>query len=128
MTNRTSAIATNPQSDQPIYVYRGVHGKHPALQAARRGVVFPGDPKGSLTPEEHNIFDESAASQFTSWTYRLEIARTFAASRGPGGVILRLRLEASNANDTWSWEQSPDFHHESEILLKGTRIDAEVIE
>jgi len=97
------------------------------IAAARNGIVVPGDPSGDITPEEHNFLDESAISPFTSWTYSLMVARRFAASRGPGGVVLRLPKDIPQENDSWSWHDSPDIHHEQEVLLKGVRMGAEVI-
>jgi hypothetical protein len=96
--------------------------------AALNGVVIPGDPNGDVTPEEHNLLDESIASPFTSWTYSERIARRFADSKGPGGVLLRLPIASPlEGGDTWSWEQSPDRYNEQEILLRGVRIGAEVV-
>src|SRR5882757_8608498 len=74
----------------PIYVYRGIHAHHPVLEAAKQGIVIPGDINGSVTPEEHNAGGRSAESPYTSWTYRKSIAETYALERGKGYVILRL--------------------------------------
>jgi hypothetical protein len=97
------------------------------IAAARNGTVVPGDPLGDITPEEHNFLDESVISPFTSWTYSLTVARRFASSRGPGGVVLRLAKSTPGDNDSWSWHDSPDIHREQEILLKGVRMGAEVV-
>ena len=110
------------------YVYRGVHAKHPMRAAALNGTVVPGDPEGTLSPEEHNLLDESTISPFTSWTYSETIARRFALSRGPCGILLRLPIEQPpTSGPGWSWEESPDFHNEKEILLRGVRMGAEVM-
>ena len=110
------------------YVYRGVHAKHPMRAAALNGTVVPGDPDGDVTPEEHNLLDESTISPFTSWTFSETIARRFANSRGPGGVVLRLPMNAAPcSSDTWSWVRSPDYYNEQEILLRGVRMGAEVM-
>jgi hypothetical protein len=110
------------------YVYRGVHARHPMRAAALKGTVVPGDPEGDITPEEHNLLDESTASPFTSWSYSETIARRFAASRGPGGVLLCLPISNPGEEDAgWSWEQSPDVYDEQEILLRGIRMGAEVM-
>jgi hypothetical protein len=96
--------------------------------AAAKGIVVPGDPNGNTTPEEHNLLDESTRSPFTSWTYSEAIARRFANSKGPGGVLLRLPSDGPpSRGEGWSWQQSPDFHNEQEILLRGVRMGAEVM-
>jgi len=96
--------------------------------AALNGTVVPGDPEGTLSPEEHNLLDESTISPFTSWTYSETIARRFALSRGPCGILLRLPIEQPpTSGPGWSWEESPDFHNEKEILLRGVRMGAEVM-
>lgn len=110
-----------------IYVYRGVHAKHKMLEAARAGIVVPGDLNGDITPVEHNLYDESAISPFTSWTYTLSVARRFANSRGSGGVVLRLLKDDPMQGDLWSWHDSPDIHREQEVLLRGVRIGIEVL-
>jgi hypothetical protein len=97
------------------------------LAAARNGTVVPGNPSGQITPEEHNLLDLSEVSQFTSWSYSLEIARRFADSRGRGGVVLRLVKDEPIEGDQWSWHDSPDVHQEQEVLLRGIRIGAEVL-
>jgi hypothetical protein len=109
------------------YVYGGVHAKHPMRVAALAGTVVPGDPSGDVSPEEHNVLNESAMSPFTSWTYSETIARRFANSRGPGGVMLRLLIGRPEACDRWSWVRSPDYYNEQEILLRGVRMEAEVM-
>jgi hypothetical protein len=109
------------------YVYRGVHAKHPMRAAALKGTVIPGDPSGTITPEEHNLLDASIASPYTSWTHSRIIAQRFANSRGPGGVLLRLPFHPPAPRDNWSWQQSPDIHNEQEILLRGVRMGAEVV-
>jgi hypothetical protein len=81
-----------------------------------------------MSPEQHNLRDQSAVSPFTSWTYSEEIAREFANSSGTGGVVLRLPIEeAPGRGDTWAWVESPDFYNEQEILLRGVRMGAEVV-
>jgi hypothetical protein len=109
------------------FLYRGVHARHPALSAALEGNVVPGDPQGAVTPEEHNLGGVSANSPFTSWTTRLEIARMYALSSGPGGVVLRLPAGVPLPEESWSWELSPDEYHEDEVLLRGSRSGATVI-
>jgi hypothetical protein len=95
--------------NQQHYVYRGVHAKHPMRAAALKGTVVPGDPNGDITPEQHNLQDQSAISPFTSWTHSEEIAREFANSSGAGGIVLRLPIEEPpDRGDTWDWVESPD--------------------
>jgi hypothetical protein len=106
--------------------YRGIHARHPALAAAREGIVAPGDPNGTVTPEEHNLGGASANSPFTSWTRNRNTARRYALSSGPGGVILRVPVGAPTSGDSWSWEWSPDRYFEGEVLLRGSRSGATV--
>jgi hypothetical protein len=107
-------------------VYRGVHAKHPMLEAARRGVVIPGNENGDVSPEEHNYGRRLAESPYTSWSYSLEEAHRHGANWGSGYVILKLSTEISGGQN-WSWQESPDVFDEQEVLLKGVRIDCEVI-
>jgi len=109
------------------YVYRGVHAKHPMRAVALKRMVVPGDPNGTITPEEHNLLDASIASPYTSWTHSKTIAQRFANSRRSGGVLLRLPFHPPTQGDTWSWQQSPDVHNDQEILLRGVRMEAEVV-
>jgi hypothetical protein len=118
------AIARGPR---PGFVYRGVHAQHPALADALRGEVVPGDINGTITPEQHNLGGYSAESPYTSWTHNFNVARDFALSRGPGGVILELPMGAPPAGAPWRWVMSPDLFGESEVLLRGTRSGANVI-
>ena len=108
------------------FLYRGVHARHPALSAARKGNVVPGDPKGKVTPEEHNLGGVSAKSPFTSWTWNRHTARMYALSSGPGGVVLRLPEGAPTPGDSWYWKPSPDEYFEAEVLLHGPRSGATV--
>jgi hypothetical protein len=121
----TTSVPEAP-STTPETVYRGVHAKHPMRAAALKGTVVPGDPHGDMTPEEHNLLDLSDASPFTSWTFRREIAESYSASRGPGGILLSLPYHPPSETDTWSWHESPDDFFEQEILLKGVRMGAGV--
>ncbi len=119
----------------PEYRYRGVHGgiegtdkpPHPALEPARRGEIIPGNVNGTVTPEQHNLGGHAADSPFTSWTPDLEIARFHALKHGEGGVILRIQTGAPPPGSTWSWQWSPDYFGENEILLRGVRTGAEVL-
>src|SRR5581483_8247315 len=96
------------EASEPDLVYRGVHARHPALDAARQGTVVPGNEQGSVTAAEHNLGGYSADSPFTSWTHDVEVARAYANSTGHGGVILKLPVGRPPAGATWSWEFSPD--------------------
>jgi hypothetical protein len=113
--------------EEEQWLYRGVHGKHPMLKQARLGIVIPGDVTGSVTAEEHNYGKNEmlAMSPFTSWTERRSIAEIHARRHG-GGVVLRLRATPRRGVG-WSWEISPDRYFEDEVLLRGVRIDAEVL-
>lgn len=118
-------------SDETIRVYRGLHAGHPAIAAARNGVVIPGDVNGTVTPEEHNFGGVSDRSPYTSWSRSYDEAARFASAHGPGGVLLTCAFTSfeedppSGAN--WTWVRSIDFFDEEEILLRGVRIGVEVI-
>jgi len=107
-----------PNAESGHYNYRGVHREHPEWENALNGKVIPGDIHSSLTPEQHNFGGASSISPFTSWTDNPDVARGFA---GPDGVILRVKVGAPKAGDTWSWEYSFDEWMEREVLLKGIR-------
>ena len=109
------------------YVYRGVHARHPEIEAARNGTVRPGNVNGTVTPEVHNGGGFAQDSPYTSWTRRLEVAQRNALKEGAGGVVLRLPVGAPPPGATWSWEWSPDSWFEDEVLLKGIRTGAEVL-
>ncbi len=109
------------------YLYRGVHAGHPALSAAKRGEVIPGNVKGKVTPEMHNAGGYSGDSPFTSWSHSPKVAAQHAASRGPGGVVLRAPAGAPPKGAQWSWEWSPDIYGEQEVLMRGIRTGVEVL-
>ncbi|AJQ94751.1 RHS repeat domain-containing protein [Gynuella sunshinyii] len=109
------------------YLYRGVHAEHPALEDAQKGIVKPANPLSNISPELHNQGGYSSASPYTSWSHDPEVARSFAKSRGEGGVLLRVPTGKPGPTDTWSWEFSIDEYYEMEVLLKGERYGAEVL-
>ncbi len=111
---------------EPGYNYRGVHAGHPAYADAARGVVTPGRIDGNVGAEEHNLGGVSNVSPYTSWTARYEVALDYAKSGGPGGIVLRVKQGLPPPGATWSWEMSDDWYGEGEMLLRGTRSDAEV--
>ncbi len=80
-----------------------------------------------MSPEEHNLLDESGESPFTSWTFSHNVARSFANSGRVHGIVLRLPYLPPALGEAWTWVVSPNFHKENEILLRGSRMDAEVI-
>jgi hypothetical protein len=106
--------------------YRGVHAGHPALDQARQGIVVPADPNATISPDDHNAGGMEGRSQYTSWTKKLDIAMRQANRKGPGGLVLRLPEGKPPPGASWSWEFSIDIFAEDEILLRGTRTDAEV--
>lgn len=97
------------------------------IEAARRGVVIPGDVGGQVTPEEHNNAIRLAESPYTAWSYSLEEAHRHGADRGGSYVVLRLKKTEPVGTDQWCWQKSPDEFGEQEVLLRGIRIDCEVI-
>jgi len=128
-TSSRKADTILPLPDETIYVYRGVHAKHPAIAAARQGRVYPGNRNGTLTPQEHYNGGQSSVSQFTSWSYDYEVARGFAEDGVRMGIILRLRKSDPGPDDEWQWVDSPgEMSAEREVLLLGSRDDAEVID
>ena len=114
--------------DDPNFSYRGVHAEHPALEAAKRGVVEPGSITGTIGPEDHNNGGVSGQSAYTSWSHNPQIAKQHAESRGPGGVVLRVPKGAPKPGDSWSWEWSDDKYGESEVLLHGRREGVDVLD
>jgi hypothetical protein len=112
---------------EPLYVYRGVHGRHPQIAAARKGVVIPGNENGTVTPLQHNFGGFQKDSPYTSWSYDLDVARKNAWDQGAGFVILRVDKNEAPHDAGWSWEESPDELNEQEVLLRGIRIGIEVI-
>jgi hypothetical protein len=109
------------------FLYRGVHARHPQLSNARRGIVIPGDVNGVLSPEEHNLGGLERFNPYTSWTAGRKTAERFRDLHGPGGVLLRVPYGAPAPEDTWSWVHSPDEYFEGERLLRGIRMDIEVV-
>lgn len=101
------------------FLYRGIPANHPAMAAALRGEVVPGNIQSNLTPEEHNLGGQQANSPFTSWTRDRSVAERYAKRFGPGGIILRLPAQAPQPGDSWRWEWSPDIYGEAEVLLRG---------
>lgn len=94
------------------YLYRGVPANHPTYKVALQGRAVPGNPNGTVTPEEHNEGGKGADSPFISFTANYQIALRYA---GSGGVILRFPTGASKHGDTWRWERSPDGFGEDEF-------------
>jgi RHS repeat-associated protein len=109
------------------YLYRGVSANHPAIGAARRGKVVPGNRNGNITAAEHNAGGVSADSPFTSWTHNPSVAAHHASKDGPGGVILRAPAGSPPKGADWNWEWSPDVYGEGEVLMRGTRSGVEVL-
>lgn len=109
------------------FVYRGVHAHHPAIESARRGIVQPANPNGTATPQEHNEDNNWFESPYSSWTRARSVAEFHRDKTGPGGVLMRLAVGSPKAGDTWSWAWSPDQYFEDEVLLRGIRIEIEVI-
>jgi RHS repeat-associated protein len=109
------------------YLYRGVHADHPALEAAKKGEVVPGNINGTVTPEMHNGGGYAADSPYTSWTHDPKIAAQHGAKHGDGGVVLRVPQGAPPEGAGWRWEWSPDIYSEQEYLLRGIRSDVEVL-
>lgn len=89
------------------YVYRGVYSGHPAVDAAMRGRVVPGNVNGTVSAEAHNLGGQAANSPFTSWKRDPAIAAMHAAKNGPGGVVLKVPQGAPPRGAGWSWSGRP---------------------
>lgn len=109
------------------YIFRGVHADHPDIDNAKKGKVTPGNPKGTVSAEDHNKGGHQTDSQYTSWTHNYDVAKSHAEKNGEGGRILYTRPGAPGANDTWSWHRSEDIFSESEVLLRGERSGLNVL-
>jgi len=109
------------------YLYRGVSAKHPALNAAKKGDVVPGNVNGTVTSDMHNAGGHAANSPFTSWTRDPNIAAQHAAKNGNGGVILRVPQGAPPKGSQWGWDWSRDIYGEQEVLMRGVRTGVEVL-
>ncbi len=123
----TPCESPSPPSPPANANFRGVHAKHPALDAAKEGRVVPGDIHGTVTPEEHNAGGAADRSPYTSWSTEWDIVVSHADKQGPGGVILWVPRRPPPPGATWHWEWSPDEYGESEVLMHGTREGAGVI-
>lgn len=110
------------------YLYRGVHALHPALQDAKQGIARPAKPGSLISAEQHNLGFVSGLSPFTSWTHDRQRALWFGNRYGPGGVLLQVPIGAPNPAETWSWIYSNDLWDEDEVLMRGVRLNIEVIE
>lgn len=110
------------------YIYRGVHAQHPALKDARHGIVRPALPEGEVSAEEHNLGFVSGLSPFTSWTYDRQLALWHANRYGAGGVLLKVPVGAPVAPESWTWVRSEDLWYEDEVLMRGDRLNVEVVE
>lgn len=99
---------------EEVTIYRGVHGQHPARDAARRGRAVPGNFSGTVTAEQHNDGGYSDQSPYTSWTTRKEVADYYARRRSGGqGVILTRTVRRSEL------VPSPNRMSEGEVFLRG---------
>ena len=116
-------------ADSPSYLYRGVGPNHPNFENYRNGDIIPGDVNGTVTPEDHNLYGDDpfvqSQSPYTSWTRDPALA---ASRAGDGGVLLQVPTGAPPPGAAWSWEWSPDEFGESEVLMKGTRSGAGVVQ
>jgi hypothetical protein len=101
---------------------------HPALQDAKSGIVRPAQPNSRVSAEEHNLGFVSGLSPFTSWTRDRQLALWHANRYGAGGVLLRVPAGAPLTNESWNWEQSEDLWYEDEVLMRGVRLNVEVVE
>ncbi len=111
-------------------MYRGLHFGHPEMKRGRKGLIYPGNVFGTITPSQHNVGGVSADSPFTSWSFDYEVAYTNATDRAGGlGIVLRLPWDGERAGEGWEWVDSPNgYETESEILLRGIRMGAEVVD
>jgi RHS repeat-associated protein len=92
------AITSRPIPEATITLYRGVHGQHPSIAAARKGIAIPWadanpNSRSHNSPALHN--GGNTNSIFTSWTYSRYEASDKANEFGPGGVILKKKFNMS---------------------------------
>jgi RHS repeat-associated protein len=127
-------LQVQAQCGQTTYLYRGLNPWHRQLDAAKQGIVRAANPKGLVTPAQHNdgASEYLRDSPYTSWTFDRNRAIAWAAQTGGtsgAGVVLRVPADSIGAGaKTWEWVTSPDLIGESEILLKGERHGVEVFD
>lgn len=103
-------------------IFRGVPRTHHAFEDALRGTARPGNLRGHIDAELHNL-GATTNSQFTSWTRSREVARSYA---GEDGVILEWHTGLPPPDATWRFVWSPDEFREEEILIQGLLEGAKV--
>jgi RHS repeat-associated protein len=124
-TLETKAI--KPLSDDD-YLYRGVHGDHPSLSDAKKGVVSSAKPGANLTPEQHAKGGLTGESQFVSWTPSKSVASDHANKSAGPGVLLRVPKGAPKSDEKWKWGWThQNDWGEIEMLQTGTRTGIEVV-
>ncbi|WP_228450438.1 hypothetical protein, partial [Chryseobacterium rhizosphaerae] len=104
------------KKEQELTLFRGVHGKHPDLANAYRGMAIPWG--GPRTAEEHNFGLNN--SMYTSWSTNIHVANYSASRRGPGGVILKQSFPISRLSFY-------DRHGEGEVQVFGPVVGAKII-
>jgi RHS repeat-associated protein len=105
--------------DQEITLYRGVHGLHPDLENAKKGMAVPrGLNNGHSNPNAHNAGNNN--SIYTSWSKSKDVARSFANRKGYGGIVLTKKFKVSQT------VPSIDKHKQQEVLVPGIVIGARV--
>jgi RHS repeat-associated protein len=114
--SRLDAIRERAETTQPrIHLFRGLTVGDDGYELATRGIVLP--PGGHSDPDAHNEGDTQ--SVFTAWTTSKDLAEHYALDRGHGVVL-----------DEWfplsRLVRSPDRHKESEVLVIGAVVGANV--
>ncbi len=115
----SNADVDQPEKDDYITLYRGVHSRHPDLLNAKMGMAVPRNlESGHSDPELHNAGGNE--SIFTSWTWARTVANYHANKRGAGGVVLTKKFRRSETIPT------SDAFLEGEILIIGIVTGADV--
>ena len=96
-------------------IYRGVKTDSPAYPEALQGIVKPKG--GTATQREHVL--GNTASEFTSWSTSLEVAKNYSN----GGVILK----SSKLSNLFKLRSTPGWGYgDQEVLIKGLVNNAKV--
>lgn len=107
---------TDPQPEEMMTLFRGVHGKHPDLANAYMGMAIPWG--GPFSAKDHNAGHNN--SMYTSWTTSIDMANYSASRRGSGGIILKQSFPVSRLSFF-------DRHGEGEIQVFGPVMGAQKI-
>jgi|GEM_PF-4078365 len=104
--------------DGKITLFRGVHGTHPDLPNAYRGVANPWNLDPNVTAEQHN--SGNVTGPWTSWTPLVDVANYRAnATPGQPGVILMKKFSIRELTNR-SARFVNKYPGEMDVQLQGT--------